>query len=320
MLATVLHHPSRLRARFDERRELADLHRRMGRLLGAAARHPANLVERRCPVCAASEPRPEPSLRGPVYAFHRCRRCSMIYAPRILAPEVVRRRFAGTPLQRAYRELLRAGADPAAYAPLVERLAALAPATDAALDVGCGFGALLAALSSRFDQALGLELDTEIAAAARRAYRVEVGSERLEELGADGSFALVTMNQILEHIDDPRPMMAAARRLLAPGGVLWISVPQGASLGMALRRGRHPTVATHMHVNLFDAGSLRALVERAGLRVELLTSDDDPDLAWPSPAMLVVEKALRLGLGRTGVLSRGKRGAHLELVARRAAR
>ena len=319
MLANVLHLPSRLRARVDERRELAEIHRRMGRVLGNAARDPENLVERACPVCGANDPEADPSLRGPVYAFHRCRGCSMLYAPRVLRPEIVRSRWAGSPLQRAYREILRAGAEPATYASLVERLAALAPGKHAALDVGCGYGALLAALSSRFDQTLGLELDTEIAAAARRAYQVEVGSEKLEELGfSDGSFALITMNQILEHIEDPRPMMSAARRLLAPGGVLWISVPQGASLGMALRRGRHPTVSTHMHVNLFDAGSLRALAENAGLRVDSLTSDDDPDLSWPSPALLLVEKALRLGLGRTGLLSRGKRGAHLELIARRA--
>jgi hypothetical protein len=72
-----------------------------------------------------------------------------------------------------------------------------------------------------------------------------------------------------------------------------------------------------MHVNLFDAGSLRALVEGAGLRVDALASDDDPDLAWTSPAMLLPEKALRWALARTRLLSLGKRGAHLELVARR---
>jgi len=318
MLANVLHLPSKLRARVDERRELAEIHRRMGRVLGTAARDPANLAERPCPACGASDPEPGPSLRGPVYAFHRCRRCAMLYAPRVLRPEVVRGRWAGTPLQRAYRDLLRSGAEPAAYAPLVDRLVGLAPGTEYALDVGCGYGALLAALSIRFQQTLGLELDPEIAAAARRAYRVEVAGERIEALPlSDRSFDLITMNQILEHIEEPRELMAAARRLLAPGGVLWISVPQGASLGMALRRGRHPTVATHMHVNLFDAGSLRALVEGAGLRVDRLTSDDDPDLSWSSPAMLVVEKALRWSLGRTHLLSRGKRGAHLELLARR---
>ena len=318
MLANALHLPSRLRARVDARRELAELHRRMARVLGAATREEGNLSDRACPVCAAAEPQARPALRGPVYAFHHCGRCGMLYAPRVLRDEVVRSRWSGTPLQHAYREVLRAGAEPEGYGPLADRLARLAPARGAVLDVGCGFGALLAALSSRFEEALGLELDAELAAAARRAYRVQVVTDRLEELDrADGSVDLVTMNQILEHIDDPRPLMKAAHRLLAPGGVLWISVPQGASLGLALRRGAHPTVATHMHVNLFDAGSLRALVEGAGLRVDELGSDDDPDLSWSSPAMLLPEKALRWAMGRTRLLSRSKRGAHLELVARR---
>jgi hypothetical protein len=54
------------------------------------------------------------------------------------------------------------------------------------------------------------------------------------------------------------------------------------------------------------------------MRVDRLVSDDDPDLSWSSPAGMIVEKVVRLGLGRTHLLSRGKRGAHLELVARRA--
>jgi SAM-dependent methyltransferase len=318
MTAAVLALPARLRARLGARRALAEVHARMGRIFGAAARDAANLLDRACPVCGARDPESRAEVRAPVYSFHRCRTCTMLYAPRVLDPAVVAQRYAGSALQRTYRALLGEGVEAAAYAGLAARLAAESPGRGAALDVGCGHGGLLAALATRFDDALGLELDPELAESARRRFGVVVAVERLERLPRpDGSIDLVTMNQILEHVLEPRAIVEAARRLLRPGGVSWISVPQGGSLGMSLLGGRHPTVATHMHVNLFEVESLRALVEQVGLRVDAITSDADPDLGGGGALAFASEKVVRLALGRSGVLERLRRGAHLEVLARR---
>jgi hypothetical protein len=86
---------------------------------------------------------------------------------------------------------------------------------------------------------------------------------------------------------------------------------------MALLGGRHPKVATHMHVNLFEVETLRALVEQAGFRVDEIASDEDPDVGGGGALSLASDKALRFALGKTGLLARLRRGAHLELLARR---
>lgn len=298
---------SRLRASLDARRALASVYARMGRLFHDAAR-----VERPCPVCGDRDVEIHPEIRGRVYEFHRCRRCAMLYAPEVVDPHIVARRYRGSELQRDYHKLLEGGGAPTE---LAGRLAAAAPGRDVAVDVGCGHGGLLVALAERFRDALGLELDPRLAASARRR-GVTVAEQRLEDLPRPpGSIDLVTMNQILEHIVEPLPLLAAAHRLLRPGGLLWISVPQRRSLGLTVLRGHHPSVATHMHVNLFDADSLRALAHRAGFRIDELSSDGDPDLGGAGALALASQRAARATLGP--LLERLRRGAHLELWARR---
>ncbi len=321
-------------SRLRERRGLWSIYEEMARVLGESARDERNLVARPCPVCGDTEFERRPALTGPVYPFHRCRGCGMLYAPRLLAPGVVANRYGKTALRRAYLDHLhedaRATAGREVNAALLDHLGALVPSRRAAVDVGCGFGQLVAELASRFDEAVGLELDPDIASAAAGLHpRVEIRCTRLEALGRDeGTVDLVTMNQILEHIEEPGPILDAARRLLRPRGVLWVSVPHGGSLGLGLLAGRHKHVATHMHVNLFTAGTLQALLTRHGFHVETSSTDDDPGFSVidltraQAPALLaapamVLDKGLSWLSSRARVASRLGRGAHLEITARK---
>ncbi len=51
-----------------------------------------------------------------------------------------------------------------------------------------------------------------------------------EDLDLGRTFDTVVLAHILEHVDDPQPVLAVARRHLAPGGVMIIDVPNGMSL------------------------------------------------------------------------------------------
>ena len=88
-----------------------------------------------------------------------------------------------------------------------------------ALDVGCGRGELLAALSPYFGEVRGIDVDEEMrAAAARRCAglpNVSVTSDDLTDLG--GGFDLVTMVAVLHHLDAPGAIYHV-RRLLGRGG------------------------------------------------------------------------------------------------------
>lgn len=98
-------------------------------------------------------------------------------------------------------------------------LAHLPERRGSALDVGCGRGELLAAVSPYFGEVLGIDVDEEMrAAAARRCAglpHVSVTGEALDELR--GGFDLVTMVAVLHHLD-ASAALRQVRRLLAPGG------------------------------------------------------------------------------------------------------
>jgi len=93
----------------------------------------------------------------------------------------------------------------------------------AALDVGCGEGALLLRLAEEFVHVHGTDLDPGMRRAAqdRCATRanVTVGAEQLHEL--PGPFDLITMVATLHHLDEAAALREVAR-LLAPGGRLLV--------------------------------------------------------------------------------------------------
>ena len=99
------------------------------------------------------------------------------------------------------------------------------------LDVGCGAGFFLRALSpSRWDR-WGVEISPRSAAAAERHLGEGcVFAGRLADAPfEDASFDTVAFWASLEHVTDPRADLETARRLLRPSGLLVVQVPNFAS-------------------------------------------------------------------------------------------
>ena len=113
-----------------------------------------------------------------------------------------------------------------------ERPAMLALAGDVAgrsiLDAGCGSGTLSAALGDRGAAVTGLDASTGMLDLARKRLgdRVEL---RLADLNdplpfEDGAFDDVVASLVLHYIEDWTPVLAEMRRVLRPGGRLFVSV------------------------------------------------------------------------------------------------
>jgi 2-polyprenyl-3-methyl-5-hydroxy-6-metoxy-1,4-benzoquinol methylase len=99
----------------------------------------------------------------------------------------------------------------------------------AVLDVGCGRGDLGAALVRRGWHVTGIDPSAHACAVARmRGLETQVATLESATLTAD-SFDAVVMSHSLEHVPAPRADLARVRRLLRPGGLLLISVPNFAS-------------------------------------------------------------------------------------------
>jgi SAM-dependent methyltransferase len=96
-------------------------------------------------------------------------------------------------------------------------------------DLGCGVGANLELLA-RFGPAVGYERADAAVALAHSLGRTNVhaadlalGEEALPEPQPPGGVVLLA--DVLEHLDDDRPALALAARLLLPGGILLATVP-----------------------------------------------------------------------------------------------
>jgi SAM-dependent methyltransferase len=140
------------------------------------------------------------------------------------------------------------------------------------LDIGCGPGFFLKLGKERGWQTLGIEPSRQAAGHAR-GLGLDIINEFLSEANADrlGTFDVVHMHEVLEHIPDPTGMLRLAFRLLTPGGLVCVILPNDYNpLQKALREylGYEPWwVAPPHHINYFDFDSLEGLLQRTGFKV-----------------------------------------------------
>ncbi|MBI5240391.1 MAG: class I SAM-dependent methyltransferase [Elusimicrobia bacterium] len=138
----------------------------------------------------------------------------------------------------------------------------------AVLDVGCGRGIMLEGLRALGYAACGVELNEAAAWHARNRLGLDVRTGGFLDCPAEAErFAAVVFWHTLEHFPDPGQALARARRILKPGGLLAVALPNSESLQARLF-GRHwfhldvPRHYTHVGTR-----ALETLLARHSFRV-----------------------------------------------------
>jgi SAM-dependent methyltransferase len=146
------------------------------------------------------------------------------------------------------------------------------------VEIGCGDGALLAALSERgLAEVLdGFELSAPAAELARR--RPIPGARRIEAFDGvgvpaeDGAYDLAVLSHVLEHVPEPAPLLAEAARVAR-----WVLVEVPLEANASARRPAVRAEAARIgHVQWFDRAAIAALLAAAGLRAVAELSDPLP--------------------------------------------
>ncbi|HWF73589.1 MAG TPA: class I SAM-dependent methyltransferase [Solirubrobacteraceae bacterium] len=145
------------------------------------------------------------------------------------------------------------------------RIEAHAPGRGAILDLGCWVGFLLAEARDRgWQRPLGVEPSTFGSRYAREELGLEVITGDLFSAELEpGSFDAIVMGDVIEHLVSPAAALARLRELLAPGGVVWLAVPDAGS-GVARLLGKRWWSVIPTHVQYFTRGSLATLLARSG--------------------------------------------------------
>jgi len=148
------------------------------------------------------------------------------------------------------------------------------------LDVGPGYAEFsrLAAQITGATKITFVDIDSDVLQFQERRCReaqIACASHRLlldaSSLGAiRGRFDLIHCQEVLEHLPDAQETLRVLRDMLTDDGRMIITVPT--RMSERLIRFLNPAYMRdepHGHVNEFDERALRALVERAGLSVEV---------------------------------------------------
>ncbi|MGD1992862.1 MAG: class I SAM-dependent methyltransferase [Anaerolineae bacterium] len=203
------------------------------------------------------------------YGLHppivECRRCGLVYAnPRHNRSDILESYEAvQDPLYVEEREG-RVLTFEHHLRPL-ERLTG-APNRRRLLDVGAYTGVFVEIAAEHGWDAWGVEPSRWAVEAAReRGLNVIQGTAGTTDL-PPGSFDVVTMWDVIEHLVDPLKELRNAGRLLSPGGLLVIHTIDIGSL-FARLLGKHWPWLMEMHLYYFSRHTLRMLLERAGFSV-----------------------------------------------------
>lgn len=151
------------------------------------------------------------------------------------------------------------------------------------LDIGAGLGRFILLLQQQGGTALGIEPSALRRAYAHEAYGLELKSQLTDDdywqSGYARSFDLITLWDVIEHVDDPRTTLEAATALLKPGGILCLDTPDrdvfSYRLSQTLYRlsgGRLPLLLSHFyssirygHKQIFTRTQITGLLQDCGL-------------------------------------------------------
>jgi 2-polyprenyl-3-methyl-5-hydroxy-6-metoxy-1,4-benzoquinol methylase len=145
------------------------------------------------------------------------------------------------------------------------------------LDVGAGYGFFLEALERAGYPTDGMEISEHAAAEARKRSRGQVARQGAEEPFPfpDSSYDAVTLWDVIEHLRDYDAALANCRRVLKPGGKLFVITLNAHSLARPLLGKKWAWYQDPTHIHMFTPRMLREGLEKAGLQVERLLTESN---------------------------------------------
>jgi SAM-dependent methyltransferase len=151
------------------------------------------------------------------------------------------------------------------------------------IDVGCGNGKLLELTRQTGWTATGIDPSGETAGMGQQGgIEIRRASWPLPDIPGNSADAVVFLN-VLDHLPDPFASLQAAWRVLRPGGVLYLRVPNGPFHVRLLtgRWGRMLSALPVFHLYGFGRNSLNHFLARTGFsHIEIRTAPVSRDDAY----------------------------------------
>lgn len=236
-----------------------------------------------CNLCGESDTTPFFTLKG--FNLVKCRRCRLIYVNPRPAPQAlygmydegyfVHRDNCYTGEYFGYYDYI--GNKDKIKRSFVQRLKTIENfrSPGKLLDVGCAAGYFLSSARERGWQASGLDISAFAVGLARK--ELGEGSVKLSTLLEAGypaeSFDAVTLWDVLEHLPDPSANLKEAWRILKPGGILGLVIPNaGSPAAIILGRWWPEFRRIKEHIYFFTKPTILNMLKKAGFDLMLMES------------------------------------------------
>lgn len=136
------------------------------------------------------------------------------------------------------------------------------------LDIGCGTGEFLNACQLAGWQVTGIEPSTSARAAAIQNYKLKVLDELALTRLPENGYLAISLWHVLEHVPDLQERMQTLKRLLKPGGVLVIAVPNRQSGDARHYKEHWAAYDVPRHLWHFRPSDIRSLANQNGFTVD----------------------------------------------------
>lgn len=178
---------------------------------------------------------------------------------------------------------------------LIERHA---PVRGHLLDIGTAAGSFLHVAEKRGWKVSGCEPSRWLCEWGKKNYGLDIRpGTHFEQHYPDQAFDVVTVWDVLEHVDDPKKFLVECQRILKPGGLLVVNYPDIGSLA-AKAMGRKWLMLLTAHLYYFTRTTLAAMLRATGFDVV----EQRPHIQW-----LELGYVLKRGEPVAGALARAAR-------------
>lgn len=250
-----------------------------------------------CNLCKSTDSRP--FLKSGAHELARCSQCGLVRTETFCSGETSYTGDEYFTLKNRYVEQWDGFV--AMFRALVAKVAVHQPPPARFLDVGTGIGALPAAAREAGYEVKGVEISPWAAAFAREEKQLDVIAGTLAEAGLQtGRYDVVVINHVLEHVENPRELLAEARRILAEDGLLVVGVPNVASIMCSLKKGKWSSLRPEEHIWHFSPSTLRRLLRECGFsEVHFEARENHVPQGWGAKDMIIrLINVLAVLLGR----------------------
>lgn len=141
---------------------------------------------------------------------------------------------------------------------------------DIILDVGCGTGSYIIALSKNNRTCFGIDplYEVSLLKAQQKAKDENVNIPLIRGVSEnlpfeDGKFDLILHLSTLQHVDDQHKTLSEIKRVLKDNGVLVVSVPMNRNIFTLFRKSKKPEYVT----KVFDLRELKKAVTENGFEI-----------------------------------------------------